>query len=67
MKIIDCHMSTDSVWEEWGLRDPHFGVITDPKFRRSSMTDDTNRELFESARDFIILPATLIVAVDLAM
>jgi 2-polyprenyl-3-methyl-5-hydroxy-6-metoxy-1,4-benzoquinol methylase len=41
-------MSTDSAWEEWGRRDPYFGVITDPKFRRGNITDDTKREFFES-------------------
>jgi SAM-dependent methyltransferase len=44
----DCDMSTDSAWEEWGRRDPYFGVITDLKFRRSNMTEDTKREFFES-------------------
>jgi 2-polyprenyl-3-methyl-5-hydroxy-6-metoxy-1,4-benzoquinol methylase len=41
-------MSTDVAWEEWGRRDPYFGVITDPKFRRSEMDDHIKREFFES-------------------
>jgi SAM-dependent methyltransferase len=41
-------MSTDTAWEEWGRRDPYFGVITDPKFRRSEMDDRIKREFFES-------------------
>src|ERR1700681_1933935 len=41
-------MSTDSAWEEWGRRDPYFGVITNPKFRRSEMNEDAKREFFES-------------------
>jgi SAM-dependent methyltransferase len=41
-------MSTDVAWEEWGRRDPYFGVITDPKFRRSEMDDHKKREFFES-------------------
>jgi 2-polyprenyl-3-methyl-5-hydroxy-6-metoxy-1,4-benzoquinol methylase len=41
-------MSTDIAWEEWGRRDPYFGVITDPKFRRSEMDDHVKREFFES-------------------
>jgi SAM-dependent methyltransferase len=44
--IVD--MSTDSAWEEWGRRDPYFGVITHPKFRRSAMNEDAKREFFES-------------------
>jgi 2-polyprenyl-3-methyl-5-hydroxy-6-metoxy-1,4-benzoquinol methylase len=41
-------MSTDVAWEEWGRRDPYYGVITDPKFRRSEMDDRIKREFFES-------------------
>ncbi len=41
-------MSTDNAWEEWGKRDPYFGVITHPKFRRSGMDDHIKREFFES-------------------
>jgi SAM-dependent methyltransferase len=41
-------MTTDVAWEEWGRRDPYYGVITDPKFRRSEMDDRIKREFFES-------------------
>jgi 2-polyprenyl-3-methyl-5-hydroxy-6-metoxy-1,4-benzoquinol methylase len=41
-------MSTDVAWEEWGRRDPYFGVITDPRFRRSEMDDHIKREFFQS-------------------
>jgi SAM-dependent methyltransferase len=41
-------MTTDSAWEEWGRRDPYFGVITDPKYRRLHLNEDTKREFFES-------------------
>jgi len=43
-------MNTDLAWEEWGRRDPYFGVITDPKFRSQSLSDDAKREFFESGR-----------------
>jgi SAM-dependent methyltransferase len=43
-------MSTDTAWEEWGRRDPYFGVITDAKFRRSGMNDRAKLEFFESGR-----------------
>jgi len=46
-------MSTDSAWEEWGRRDPYFGVITDPKFRRSGITELTRREFFESGESHV--------------
>ena len=41
-------MSTDEAWEQWGQRDPYFGVITDPKFRRAAINEDAKREFFES-------------------
>jgi SAM-dependent methyltransferase len=43
-------MSTDKAWEEWGRRDPYFGVITCEKFRLAELTDDAKREFFESGR-----------------
>ena len=43
-------MSTDTAWEEWGRRDPYFAVLTDPKFRRFHLTDDTRQQFFESGR-----------------
>ena len=38
-------MSTDKEWEKWGLLDPYFGVITDPRFRRDRL-DETELEFF---------------------
>lgn len=43
-------MTTDIAWEEWGRKDPYFGVITDPKFRRAELTDAARNEFFESGR-----------------
>jgi len=43
-------MSTDIAWEEWGLRDPYFGVITDPRYRASGISDELKREFFESGQ-----------------
>lgn len=48
MKDSPVDMSTDSAWEQWGHRDPYYGVITDPKFRRSVITTASKREFFES-------------------
>jgi SAM-dependent methyltransferase len=39
-------MTTDAAWEEWGKRDPYFGVITDPRFRRSALNEATRRDFF---------------------
>jgi 2-polyprenyl-3-methyl-5-hydroxy-6-metoxy-1,4-benzoquinol methylase len=41
--------STDTAWDEWGRRDPYYGVITHPKFRRAAMTDEAKREFFGSS------------------
>jgi SAM-dependent methyltransferase len=46
-------MSTDAAWEEWGRRDPYFGVITDPKFRSGEMSEQAEIEFFESGRSHV--------------
>ncbi len=46
-------MSTDSAWEEWGRRDPYFGVITDPRFRRAEINESLKREFFESGQSHV--------------
>ena len=43
-------LSTDIAWEEWGRRDPYFGVITNQKFRRTELTSEARNEFFESGR-----------------
>jgi SAM-dependent methyltransferase len=46
-------LTTDSAWEEWGRRDPYFGVITQPKFRRSQLDPVVLGEFFESGRNHV--------------
>jgi 2-polyprenyl-3-methyl-5-hydroxy-6-metoxy-1,4-benzoquinol methylase len=46
-------LSTDRAWEEWGRRDPYFGVITDPRFSRSGITELSKREFFDSGSNHI--------------
>jgi SAM-dependent methyltransferase len=46
-------LSTDHAWEEWGRRDPYFGVITDRRFRRSEITELSKREFFESGSNHV--------------
>ncbi|MEQ1517644.1 MAG: methyltransferase domain-containing protein, partial [Usitatibacteraceae bacterium] len=41
-------MSTDSAWQAWGEKDPYYGVITDPKFRRAELTAQAKKEFFDS-------------------
>ncbi|MFN7220406.1 MAG: class I SAM-dependent methyltransferase [Burkholderiales bacterium] len=45
--------STDLAWEEWGKRDPYFGVITNPKFRRDNLSAEAKAEFLESGRHHI--------------
>lgn len=46
-------MSTDLEWEKWGVQDPYFGVLTDPKFRKEEMTADARQEFFSSGRSHV--------------
>src|SRR5580658_5668052 len=41
-------LTTDAAWEQWGQRDPYFGVITNPKFRRAGLTAQARDEFFLS-------------------
>lgn len=53
MPYIDPDFSTDTAWEDWGRRDPYFGVITDPKFRRDKITEQSRSEFFDSGRGHV--------------
>src|SRR5436190_21944086 len=46
-------MSTDDEWEDWGLRDPYYGVLTDDKLRRRNLTDEALDQFFRSGKDDI--------------
>lgn len=50
MKKGTIDLSTDVAWEEWGRREPYFGVITDPKYRRQNLTEEARHEFFDSGR-----------------
>ena len=43
-------MTTDIEWEKWGVRDPYFSVLTNPKFRASALTDEAREEFFALGR-----------------
>src|SRR5271168_1447372 len=43
-------MTTDAEWQAWGIRDPYFAVLTNPKFRSSVLTEEAKREFFESGK-----------------
>ena len=44
-------MSTDTEWENWGKKDPYFGVLTNEKFRSQKLSDESRIEFFESGQD----------------
>ena len=46
-------MSTDREWVKWGERDPYFAVITNPKFRSDSITDEARQEFFQSGHNHV--------------
>lgn len=46
-------MSTDRHWEEWGARDPYFGVLTHPKFRSSALTEEAKNEFFAFGKNHV--------------
>lgn len=46
-------MSTDQHWEQWGARDPYFGVLTHPKFRSSALTNEAKDEFFAFGRNHV--------------
>ncbi len=43
-------MSTDRDWEDWGARDPYYGVLTHPRFRTATLTPEAREEFFHSGR-----------------
>lgn len=55
-------MSTDIEWEKWGAKDPYFGVLTNPRFRKSEMTSEARQEFFSSGRihvDYVLAACRL--------
>jgi SAM-dependent methyltransferase len=42
--------NTDADWQLIGEQDPYYGVLTDPRFRRESMTDADKLDFFASGR-----------------
>lgn len=41
---------SDRQWERYGEQDPYFGVYTDDRFRKGSLTDETRAQFFDSGR-----------------
>lgn len=51
--MTDADLSTDRAWEEWGRRDPYFGVITCPQFRRGKIDATAREEFFASGNSHV--------------
>lgn len=43
-------MSTDEAWRRWGLHEPYFAVLTDPRYRRENLNDALLVEFFETGK-----------------
>lgn len=43
----------DSSWEQYGKKDPYFGVITDPKYKLENLNEDVLKEFFQSGEDHV--------------
>lgn len=45
--------NTDDAWRAWGEKDPYFGVITQPKFRRDKLTPEALEQFFRSGKKHV--------------
>lgn len=45
--------NTDEAWEEWGAKDPYYGVLTNPIFRRVALTEASKDEFFRSGQTHV--------------
>jgi ubiquinone/menaquinone biosynthesis C-methylase UbiE len=45
---VSNEMTTDTHWQAWGIRDPYFAVLTNPKYRTDALTPDVKLEFFAS-------------------
>jgi SAM-dependent methyltransferase len=60
-------MGTDADWEQWGVADPYFGVLSDERFRASSITERARADFFSSGTthiDRILGDARVIIGPD---
>lgn len=45
--------NSDKEWEKYGKNEPYFGVLTDEKYRRSSLSEKNKAQFFQSGRDHV--------------
>jgi len=41
---------SDASWDKWGKQNPYFGVLTDDKFRRENITEESKSEVLATGR-----------------
>jgi SAM-dependent methyltransferase len=46
-------MNTDKAWQQWGEKDPYFGVFTDTKYRKENLTEEAKQDFFNSGDQYI--------------
>jgi SAM-dependent methyltransferase len=44
---VEAQMQTDKAWREWGKKDPYYGVLSDARYRRTSLA--SNLEAFHNS------------------
>lgn len=49
----DTVTNTDIHWENWGKKEPYFGVITNKKYRLKNITAQSKLEFFKSGRNHV--------------
>ncbi|MCG8556372.1 MAG: class I SAM-dependent methyltransferase [Proteobacteria bacterium] len=52
-RLRDAMLNSDSEWECWAQREPYFGVLTHPKFRRELLSCSAIEEFFETGESTI--------------
>ena len=45
--------NSDQEWEKFGRKDPYFGVLSDNKFHKDKLNEDSLREFFKSGQEHI--------------
>jgi 2-polyprenyl-3-methyl-5-hydroxy-6-metoxy-1,4-benzoquinol methylase len=53
MEAYILHNKSDKDWITLSIEDPYFAVLTDEKFRRENLNDDSLKEFFESGEKYI--------------
>jgi SAM-dependent methyltransferase len=47
------YASTDRAWERFGKADPYFGVLVEPKYKASALTNEARDDFFRSGDEYV--------------